>query len=149
VAIQRPNRLRVCSRGDLTNEVYVYDGKRTTHFDRRSNTFASVDVPATIDAAIDFLAQRYGLTPPLADLAYKDPYQILNTDVTSGAYIGLSGFGAQPATNDSAVTQGAIIIAACAITVLTVMTTIIAIIVAGRVATMTITTLAVKARIKM
>ncbi|GAG05622.1 unnamed protein product, partial [marine sediment metagenome] len=73
VAIQRPNRLRVDSRGDVANESYYYNGKRITHFDHRSNTYASVKVPATIDAAIDFLATQYGLTPPLADLAYKDP----------------------------------------------------------------------------
>lgn len=90
VAIQRPNRLRVDSRGDVANESYYYNGKRITHFDHRSNTYASVKVPATIGAAIDFLAEQYGLTPPLADLAYKDPYSILIQNVESGAYIGLS-----------------------------------------------------------
>jgi hypothetical protein len=90
VALQRPNRLRVDSRGDVANESFYYNGKRITHFDRRSNTFASVKVPATIDAAIDFLAEKYGLTPPLADLAYKDPYRILIQNVKSGTYIGLS-----------------------------------------------------------
>ena len=67
------NRLRVDSRGDVANESYYYNGKHITHFDRRSNTYAFVKVPATIDAAIDFLAEQYGLTPPLADLVYKDP----------------------------------------------------------------------------
>ncbi len=90
VALQRPNRLRVDSRGDVANESYYYNGKQITHFDHRSNTYASVKVPATIDAAIDFLAERYGLTPPLADLIYKDPYRILIQNVKSGAYIGLS-----------------------------------------------------------
>ena len=90
VAIQRPNRLRVDSRGDVANESYYYNGKRITHFDRRSNTYASVKVPATIDAALDFLAEQYGLTPPLADLAYKNPHRILIQNVKSGAYIGLS-----------------------------------------------------------
>jgi hypothetical protein len=90
VALQRPNRLRVDSRGDVANESYYYNGKQITHFDHRSNTYASVKVPATIDAAIDFLAEQYGLTPPLADLVYKDPYRILIQNVKSGAYIGLS-----------------------------------------------------------
>ena len=90
VALQRPNRLRVDSRGDVANESYYYNGQRITHFDHRSNTYASVKVPATIDAAIDFLAEQYGLTPPLADLVYKDPYRILIQNVKSGAYIGLS-----------------------------------------------------------
>ena len=90
VAIRRPDRFHVESRGDMANESYFYNGKRITHFDRRHNTYASVDVPATIDTAFDHMAQRYGLTPPLVDLAYKDPYRILIKAVTSGAYIGLS-----------------------------------------------------------
>ena len=90
VAIQRPNRLRVDSRGDVANESYYYNGKRITHFDRRNNTYAFVKAPASIDTAIDFLAEKYGLTPPLSDLVYKDPYNILIQNVRSGAYIGLS-----------------------------------------------------------
>ena len=90
VAIRRPDRLHVEKRGDVANDSYFYNGKRITHFDRRSNTYASVDVPATIDTAFDHIAQRYGLTPPLVDLAYKDPYTILIKAVTSGTYIGLS-----------------------------------------------------------
>ena len=90
VAMQRPNQLRADSHGDVANESYYYDGKRITHYDHRSNTYASIKAPDTIDAALDFLAEKYGLIMPLADLAYKEPYSILIQNVKSGAYIGLS-----------------------------------------------------------
>ena len=90
VALQRPDRLRVDSRGDSAYESYYYDGKYITHYDLRENTYASTKAPATIDAANDFLATKYGVIPPLADLTYEDPYRILIENVTAGAYIGLS-----------------------------------------------------------
>ncbi len=90
VALQRPDRLRVDSRGDAAFESYYYDGKHITHFNLRENTYASVEAPATIDAANDFLATKYGVIPPLVDLTYQDPYRILIENITTGTYIGLS-----------------------------------------------------------
>ena len=90
VALQRPDRLRVDSRGDSAFESYYYDGKHITHFNLRENTYASVKAPATIDAANDFLATKYGIIPPLVDLTYQDPYRILIENITTGTYIGLS-----------------------------------------------------------
>ena len=44
VAIRHPDRFHVESRGDVAKDSYFYNGKRITHFDRRHNTYASVDL---------------------------------------------------------------------------------------------------------
>jgi len=43
----------------------------------------------SIDAALDTLADKYGVSVPLADLLYNDPYTVLTEDVTYSRYLGL------------------------------------------------------------
>jgi hypothetical protein len=88
-AVERPGRLAADATGDTQNRASWYDGRTLTILDKEHNTYATVDVPATIDAALDMLVDAYDVVLPLADLLYSDPYQVLIGGVTYGRYLGL------------------------------------------------------------
>ena len=54
------------------------------------NYYATIDAPPTIEAAMDHAEQSFGLVAPLADLMYKNSYDLLTEDVQTGFYVGLS-----------------------------------------------------------
>lgn len=87
-SIRRPNRAYVESTGDAINRRSWYDGKTLTLLDTLDGVYGVVDVPDTIDKALDFLAQKYGVTIPLADLLLSDPYGMTMPGVRSGRSVG-------------------------------------------------------------
>lgn len=89
VVIRRPDRLASTVSGDLLNRLVVYDGKTLSILDADSNTYGRIDVPDTIDATLDFVAQRFGITVPLSDLLFSDPYGIVIDTVRTGRYLGI------------------------------------------------------------
>jgi len=89
VAVERPGRLAADAEGDTLQRAAWYDGKTATILDKAANAYAQADVAPTIDAALDDLAERFGVVPPLADLAYADPYAVLTEGVLYGRYLGL------------------------------------------------------------
>jgi hypothetical protein len=89
VVVRRPDRLRAEARQDEDALFFWYEGSRLTLLDRQSNTYAAFDVPGRIDAMLDEVAGRHGLTLPLADLLLTDPYHALTADAHMGRYIGL------------------------------------------------------------
>jgi hypothetical protein len=87
---RRPDRLMGHFKGgDLHEKRFWYDGKSVTLLDEKLNSYATVEVPAEIDAALDHLATRYGFTAPISGLLLNDPYPRLIKNVQSGSYIGL------------------------------------------------------------
>jgi hypothetical protein len=89
VAVRRPNGFWARTRHDLDGDRRVwYDGKTMTILNVGENVYSSVEVPATIDAAFDHLAQHYGITPPMIDVAYSDPYAVLTEATKTGFYVG-------------------------------------------------------------
>ena len=89
VALERPNRLAADAHGDTLNRAAWFDGKTATLLDKAHNTYAQIQVPPTIDAALDHIAERYGIVAPLEDLLYSDPYEVLTENVLYGRYQGL------------------------------------------------------------
>jgi hypothetical protein len=89
VLVRHPNALAATTSGDLEDMQYTYDGKKLALLNRKQNCYAVQDVPDTIDAMFDFMAQKFGLTAPLSDLMFADPYQTLIARVRSGSYLGL------------------------------------------------------------
>ena len=57
---------------------------------------AVVDAPDTIDATLDVITNEYGVTVPLIDLLYADPYPGLTDAVKTGQYIGVHTVDGQP-----------------------------------------------------
>jgi hypothetical protein len=66
-----------------------YDGKNVTVHDIGRGSYSVIKVPGTIDAALDYVMEKYDLSFPLADFLYKDPYATLIENVRSGHYVGL------------------------------------------------------------
>lgn len=89
VTVRRPDGMSAEVAGDLEDLRFWYDGKQVTVYNKRTNSVGSTDAPATIDAALDMLASRYGLALPLADLLFSDPYKSLVGQVRSGQYVGI------------------------------------------------------------
>ena len=90
VFVRRPNRLRVNIRGDVENQQLFYDGKTMTLYGNDVNYYATIDVPTNMEAALDHAIEAFGLEAPVAELIYRNSYDILTENVASGFYVGLS-----------------------------------------------------------
>lgn len=88
VSMRRPDRLHVVIDGDLIEERMWYDGKTFVLMDLRDLEYIKVDAPPTIDETLDYMARTYGISSPIADVLYSDPYAILIENVLTGRYIG-------------------------------------------------------------
>ncbi len=88
IAVRRPNRLHVETRGDERQRRIFYDGHTMTLYDVAASVYAVTEVPAEIDKAVDFIFEKYGFSVPIADLVYADPYATLTEMVQSGSLIG-------------------------------------------------------------
>ena len=89
VMVRRPNKIRADYRGDLRKSSFWYDGKSVTLLHTEKNLYATFSAPKEIDATIDFAMEKYGLSLPVSDLVYSDPYAVLIENVKSGFYEGL------------------------------------------------------------
>ena len=66
----------------------LLNGRSITMLDVDANLYAVVDAPDTIDKAVDFVAEKYGATVPLADLLCTDSYDALTANTERGQYVG-------------------------------------------------------------
>ena len=88
--VRRPDRLHAKMKGDVKDQELYYDGKSMTLFGKKLNYYATMKVPATIEAAMDHAIRYYGLVAPGADLLHENSYDILTENVEYGFYLGLS-----------------------------------------------------------
>ncbi len=89
VLVRRPNAMSASVVGDLEEMQYVYRGTTMMLVNRKENCYALQDVPDTIDAMFDFLAEKYGIVAPLSDLMFADPYKTLVERVRFGTHMGM------------------------------------------------------------
>jgi hypothetical protein len=89
VALKRPDRLAGDASGDATNRSFWYDGRTLSVLDKEHNAFAAVEVPATIDGALDAIFERMGMVIPLGDFLYDDVYARMMNSVQRGVYLGI------------------------------------------------------------
>jgi hypothetical protein len=104
VSHQKPNLVLSCFNGDERRTTSYYNGKTFTVYNEESSMYAMIDVPPVIDDAIDAIMERTGISMPLADLLYTDPYSILVENVIEGRWIGLHEISGVPC-NHLAFTQ--------------------------------------------
>ena len=90
IRVQRPDRFQVEVTGDVADREIVYDGRTVSWHDRRKQAYGTVDAPENIDEVLDFMADRYGVTVPLADLFYSDAYGALLPAAQTGRLLGTS-----------------------------------------------------------
>jgi hypothetical protein len=86
--VQRPDKVRINAAGDLENKQFFYDGKTITLYDKSHNHFATMEAPATIDAAVEKANQEYGLRVSLVDLAESNTCALMTKGVKHALYVG-------------------------------------------------------------
>ncbi len=96
VEVRRPNKLHVRYSGDERRTQVFYDGKTFTILDMVKSVYTKTDVPPTIDAAVDKIFDRYGLSIPVADLVYENPFRILIENVETGFIAGRTLIDGKP-----------------------------------------------------
>lgn len=93
VQVNRPNQVAMNVKDDNSQRRIVYDGKLVSILDLSKNLYTTLEVPDTIDATLDVLADKYGIILPLGDLLYKDLYDRITSRITSGQYLGVHQAG--------------------------------------------------------
>jgi hypothetical protein len=88
VAMRRPDGLRSAFKGDERQSQLFYDGRTVTIYDVGINMYTVTEVPPDIDSALDTIFDKYGVSVPLSDLVYADPYSILIENVIEGRWVG-------------------------------------------------------------
>jgi hypothetical protein len=64
--------LHVWTSGDLKEKAYYINHGKFTVYDALKNYYGTIDVPQTVDKALDYLFEIYGVQSPLANLLYSD-----------------------------------------------------------------------------
>jgi hypothetical protein len=93
LTVSRPDKLRAQRQGEPTNQVFYYDGKQLTLYDRSHQVYATVAAPPTLGAMLGFAQSSLGLVLPAADLLYPNAYPLLMEGITSATVIGKSSIG--------------------------------------------------------
>lgn len=88
VSVERPNKLRAERTGDLVDQVFYYDGESLTLHNPVGNFYARVAAPGTLEEMLDFAREKLDIVAPASDLLYKNAYDILMQDVSSGFVVG-------------------------------------------------------------
>ena len=89
-SVQRPNRMRAERKGDLVDQVFLYDGKSLTLYNPGQKYYATVGAPGTLEGMLDFARTTLDVIAPGGDLLYANAYEILMENVTSGFVVGKS-----------------------------------------------------------
>ena len=88
LAVQRPNKMWVARTGDLVDQVFYYDGKSLTLHNPSEKYFATVAAPGTLEEMLDFAREKLDIVAPAGDFVYKNAFEILMEDVTTGFVVG-------------------------------------------------------------
>ena len=90
VIVDRPGRFYANVYDQDEHRRVFNNGKKLVIYDTNNHTYASMDVPAKIDDAIDHAREHFGVSAPLADILVADPYKNIIERVDSGVYVGLN-----------------------------------------------------------
>jgi hypothetical protein len=88
LVLSQPDKLRARRMSGYAEVELVYDGKSLSVFAKHLNSYASADVPGTIDQLIEKLRHEMGVELPAADLLLSNAYEALTANVTEAKYIG-------------------------------------------------------------
>ncbi len=89
-SVQRPNKLRAERKGDLVDQLFLYDGKSLTLYNPGQKYYATVAAPGTVEQMLDFARTSLDIIAPGSDLLYANAYEVLMENVTSGFVVGKS-----------------------------------------------------------
>lgn len=87
--VQQPRGLQGEAKGgpDM-DRTFLYNGKQLIILDHVAKVYSATDVPDNIDAMLDFMYEKYGISVPTADFLYSDVYDVLTSDIQSSRYVG-------------------------------------------------------------
>jgi hypothetical protein len=86
--VRRPNGVHIEVQSPKHTRGIWYDGKTVTMLDRVKNLYGVVDAPDNIDAMVDAVEEKFGISIPLEDLILADPYASAIKAVKAGASFG-------------------------------------------------------------
>ena len=87
--VKRPDMLRVNADGDLVNKQFFFDGKTITLYDRDEKVYGAIDVPPSIEEALDKAHKDFGLRVALTDLASPQLWDHISRKIENDLYVGL------------------------------------------------------------
>jgi hypothetical protein len=93
VIIARPNKLRAERKGDVISQVFYYNGKTLTLHNPADKVYATESAPGTIEGVLDFARESLGLTVPVADLVYRNSFELLMQEVGFAKVVGKAVIG--------------------------------------------------------
>jgi len=91
--ISRPDKFHGSRIGGYADVEITFDGKIATIYGKHANGYVQVSLPGSVDQFLDQLREKFGMTLPGADLLSTDAYDVLTSDVISGAHIGRGVIG--------------------------------------------------------
>ena len=89
-SVQRPDKLRAERKGDLVDQIFLYDGKSLTLYNPGQGYYATVAAPGTLEQMLDLARTSLDVIAPGSDLLYANAYEVLMENVTSGFVVGKS-----------------------------------------------------------
>ena len=87
--VKRPDRLRVNAEGDLVNKQFFFNGKTITLYDKTDKVYGSMEVPPSIEEALDKAQKDFGLKVALTDLASPLLWEHVSKRFEHSLYVGL------------------------------------------------------------
>jgi hypothetical protein len=96
VLLRRPDGVVAQMRGGDGRWSLCYKAGAIAILREDRGKYATMQAPPTIDKMLDFLFEEHGLSIPLADLLFSDPYQALTENVQTGVYLGVRSVGGRP-----------------------------------------------------
>ncbi len=88
VVVARPSKLAVKITGKGAPGEMIFDGRTFTVVDGLNKFYSKAPLQGTLDKVPEYLAQRYGFQPPLAEFIVSDPYADIKGRVESVSYLG-------------------------------------------------------------
>ena len=87
--VKRPDKLRVNADGDLVNKQFFFNGKTITLYDKDEKVYGTIDVPPSIEEALDKAHKDFGLRVALTDLASPQLWDHISRKIEHSLYVGL------------------------------------------------------------
>ncbi len=86
VKVDRPDRLRVDVKGANKDRTNYFNDGHFTMIDHDFGYYGQLETPKSIDGALDFIFDKYGIRAPLSSLFYSDMHK--RAKITNGKYFG-------------------------------------------------------------
>ena len=90
LALQRPDEMVIDYHSDHGAKELWYQKSTLTLFDPQRLMYATLNVPDSIDAMLDQIAETYHLWFPLSNFAYSDACARIKNQIIFGTYVGVN-----------------------------------------------------------